>query len=82
MLLAPYDELLSMYNDQINIFYVPFKILVRHNITSYLYAKEVEVVPLIIISNGFGHNDFLGEEIVLEGIYNYLQNRLNPTKLQ
>ena len=103
ILLAPYDELLNMYNDRINVFHGPFKLLVRHNITSYIYAKDVKTKPLIIaseddkvidykhtlnlvnyfnscedviISKGFGHNDFFTQQIVLDNIYNYLENRI------
>lgn len=103
ILLAPYDELINMYNDTINIFYGPFKLLVRHNIKSYIYAKDVKTNPLIIaseddtiinskhalslvehfnttydvvIEKGFGHNEFLTQQIVLDNIYNYLQSKL------
>ena len=50
ILLAPYDELLSIYNEKINIFYGPLKMLVKHNITSYQYAADVRVSPLIIMT--------------------------------
>lgn len=103
ILLAPYDELINMYNDTFNVFYGPLRLLVRHNITSYLYAKDVKTKPLIIASEddtvikskhtlnlvnhfnecedvvilkGFGHNDFFTQQVVLDNIYNYLQERI------
>lgn len=92
-----------MYNDRINVFHGPFKLLVKHNITSYIYAEDVKTKPLIIateddmvinykhtlnlvnyfdntedviIEKGFGHNDFFSQQVVLDNIYNYLQNKL------
>jgi len=102
ILLAPYDDLINMYNDNLNIFYGPLKLLVKHKIISYKYATKVKVPPIIIftkddevinykhsinltkyfnnventiILNGFGHNDFFAQQIVLENIYNYLNKR-------
>ena len=50
ILLAPYDEALSLYNYNVNIFYGPMKLLMRYKFESKKYAKDVKVNPLIITS--------------------------------
>lgn len=50
ILLAPYDKALSLYNDTLNIFYGPLKLLARYKFDSESYAKNVNVSPLIITS--------------------------------
>jgi len=50
ILIAPYDEALSLYNDTLNIFHGPVKILARYKFKSIEYAKNVNVSPLIITS--------------------------------
>lgn len=50
ILVAPYDQALSLYNDNINIFYGPLKLLARYKFDSIQYAKNVMVLPLIITS--------------------------------
>ncbi len=50
ILLAPYDNALSLYNYNINIFYGPLKLLARYKFTSDVYAQNVNVAPLIITS--------------------------------
>jgi predicted alpha/beta hydrolase family esterase len=50
ILLAPYDEALSLYNDNVNIFHGPVRLLARYKFKSIDYAKDVTVSPLIITS--------------------------------
>lgn len=50
ILVAPYDEALSLYNDNVNIFYGPLKLLARYKFNSIYYAQSVTVSPLIITS--------------------------------
>ena len=50
ILIAPYDELISVYNSNFNIFYGPLRLLARYNFTSNNYAKNVKVPPLVITS--------------------------------
>jgi len=50
ILIAPYDEALSLYNDNVNIFYGPIKILARYKFKSIDYAQNVTTSPLIITS--------------------------------
>lgn len=50
VLLAPYDEALSLYNANVNIFYGPLKYLTTLKLESYKYAQEVNAKTLIITS--------------------------------
>ena len=50
ILVAPYDEALSLYNDFVDIFHGPLKYLTRYELKSKEYAKKVNVAPLIITS--------------------------------
>ncbi len=50
ILLAPFDEGLSLYNSNLNIFHGPLQLLVTYNLKSIEYAKDVKVSPLIIAS--------------------------------
>lgn len=50
ILLAPYDEALSLYNDNVNIFHGPVRLLARYKFKSIDYAPDVTVSPLIITS--------------------------------
>ncbi len=50
ILLSPYDEALSLYNDTLNIFYGPLKLLAKYKFESIKYAPEVKVAPLIFTS--------------------------------
>lgn len=50
ILVAPYDEALSLYNDNVNIFYGPVEILTRYKFNSLGYAPNVKIAPLIITS--------------------------------
>ena len=50
ILVAPYDEALSLYNDTVNIFHGPLKLLARYKFNSIYYAQNVTVSPLIITS--------------------------------
>lgn len=50
VLIAPYDQALSLYNDNLNIFYGPLKLLTRYKFNSIYYAQSVSVSPLIITS--------------------------------
>ena len=104
ILVAPYDDTLSLYNDTLNIFYGPLKLLARYRITSKEYAKNVKVNPiiftsyddevinynfsvnlsknfnnidnLIILDDNVKHDYYFTKEIVLNGIHDYLQNRV------
>ena len=50
MLIAPYDEALSLYNNAINIFHGPLKALAKYKFDSLHYSQSVTVSPLIITS--------------------------------
>ena len=50
ILIAPYDQALSLYNDNLNILYGPLKLLTRYKFDSIYYAQSVSVSPLIITS--------------------------------
>lgn len=50
ILLSPYDEALSLYNDTFNIFYGPLKLLAKYKFESNQYAPNVKVAPLIFTS--------------------------------
>lgn len=50
ILIAPYDKALSLYNNCLNIFHGPLKILARYKFESIKYAKDVKVSPLIFSS--------------------------------
>ncbi len=50
ILVAPYDRALSLYNETLNIFHGPLKLLARYSFDSLSYAKEIRVSPLIISS--------------------------------
>lgn len=50
ILIAPYDEALNLYNDNLNIFHGPLKLLAMYKFRSIEYAPNVNVSPLIITS--------------------------------
>lgn len=50
ILIAPYDEALSLYNNTLNIFHGPLQILARYKFSSLSYAPNVKTYPLIITS--------------------------------
>lgn len=50
ILIAPYDEILSLYNNKINIFHGPLKSLAKYKFDSKYYAQSINVSPLIISS--------------------------------
>jgi len=50
ILIAPYDEALSLYNAYLNIFHGPLKILAKYKFDSKSYAKNVKIAPLIFTS--------------------------------
>lgn len=50
ILMAPYDEGISLYNSMIDIFHGPMKYLVRNKFESIKYAKSVDLQPLLLVS--------------------------------
>lgn len=50
ILMAPYDEGISLYNSMLNIFHGPLKYLVRNKFESIKYAKSVDIQPLLLVS--------------------------------
>lgn len=50
ILLSPYDEALSLYNDTLNIFHGPLKVLAKYKFKSIEYAPDVKVAPIIFTS--------------------------------
>ena len=50
ILVAPYDELLSIYNANLPIFYGPLKKLTKYKLESKKYAEQIDVKPLIFTS--------------------------------
>ena len=105
ILVAPYDDTLSLYNDFLDIFHGPLKLLARYRLESMEYAKSVKVSPLIftsysdeiidynfsvnlskhfrsleelvILDEGVTHNYYFIQDVVLNKVHQYLQNRLN-----
>ena len=51
ILVAPYDELLSVYNDKLNIFHGPLKALAFYKFPSLEYAPNVNTNPIIFTSH-------------------------------
>ena len=51
ILVSPYDEALSLYNDTLNIFHGPLKLLAKYKFKSIEYAPDVKVAPLIFTSH-------------------------------
>ncbi len=50
VLVAPYDNAVDLYNQQLDIFHGPLRLLVTQHFDSDRYAPGVEVAPLIITS--------------------------------
>lgn len=50
ILLSPYDEALSLYNETLNIFHGPLKTLAKYKFKSIEYASNVKVAPIIFTS--------------------------------
>ena len=50
VLVAPYDRALSLYNNAINIFHGPIKLLTRYKFDSISYAEKIKTNPLVITS--------------------------------
>lgn len=48
IVVAPYDCALSLYNNAINIFHGPVKLLTRYKLESKEYAKNINTNPLVI----------------------------------
>lgn len=80
ILIAPYDNALSLYNDNVNIFYGPLKLLAKYKFDSSTYAKNVSEPVLIFASKedkiiNYKHSlvlsdcfSNLDDIIILEGI--------------
>ena len=105
ILIAPYDEAMSLYNNAINSFYGPMRSLATYRFNSLLYAKTVETVAqvitsyddevidfslsqklndafknhkdILILNDGTKHSYYLGNETVMNTVYEFLQERLN-----
>lgn len=50
ILLSPYDKILSLYNNILDIFHGPFKYLAKYKFDSMSYAKNITIKPLIFTS--------------------------------
>jgi len=50
ILIAPYDRALSLYNNAINIFHWPLKILAKYNLDSLSYSENIDEEVQIITS--------------------------------
>ena len=50
ILIAPYDEAMSLYNDTINIFHGPMRLLAKYKFNSLLYAKNIDINVQVITS--------------------------------
>lgn len=50
ILVSPYDRALSLYNNAVNIFHGPMKLLMRYKFDSISYAQKIDVSPLIVTS--------------------------------
>ena len=67
VLLAPYDNALNLYNDNLNIFYGPIEKIRKYRFESDKYAEDVKVKPLIVASKSdevinYNHSIDLGEK--------------------
>jgi hypothetical protein len=50
ILIAPYDQALSLYNNAINIFHGPLKLLAKYKFDSLSYSKDIDTEVQIITS--------------------------------
>lgn len=50
ILVAPYDSIRSVYNDKINVFYGPIKLIQRYELNSAFYAEQSNSKALIFAS--------------------------------
>ena len=88
VLVAPYDEALSLYNDKINVFHGPIKLLTKFKLEAKKYAPNVDVPVLIfaskadeVINYNFSENlshyfNNIDEFITLENIkHSYYYNQ-------
>lgn len=50
ILMAPYDEGISLYNSMIDIFHGPAEYLARNKFESIKYARSVNIYPLLLVS--------------------------------
>lgn len=50
ILMAPYADGYDLYNNIMNIFYGPLRLLVTYKMDAVIYAKAVEIKPLILAS--------------------------------
>ena len=88
VLVAPYDEALSLYNDTINVFHGPIKLLTKFKLEAKKYAPNVDVPVLIfaskadeVINYNFSENlshyfNNIDEFITLENIkHSYYYNQ-------
>lgn len=50
ILIAPYDRAMSLYNNAINIFHWPLKLLAKYKFDSLSYAKDIDVNVQVITS--------------------------------
>ena len=50
ILIAPYDRAMSLYNNAINIFHWPLKLLAKYKLDSLSYAKDIDVKVQVITS--------------------------------
>lgn len=69
ILIAPYDRALSLYNNAINIFHWPLKILAKYNLDSLSYSENIDTEVQVITS----YND----EVIS---YKFSQNLSNHFK--
>ena len=50
VLIAPYDQALSLYNNAINIFHGPLKLLAKYKFDSLSYSKNIDIEVQVITS--------------------------------
>jgi hypothetical protein len=50
ILIAPYDQALSLYNNAINIFHGPLKLLAKYKFNSISYSKNIDTEVQVITS--------------------------------
>ena len=50
ILIAPYDQVLSLYNNAINIFHGPLKLLAKYKFDSLSYSKNIDTEVQVITS--------------------------------
>lgn len=77
ILIAPYDNALSLYNDMVNSFHGPMESLTTYKFDSVKYARDVQELTLIFTSKA---DEVIDYKHSLD-LANFFENRISPTVL-